>query len=200
MESHVHIDEAEASREIYRVHLPGAENDLCSLRELRQLALSKVITPGTLISKEGGNVQTPARSIPSVFSHRSTRVALALWFIGLEQLYLGDIRGFFIRVALLVPLYYWLISVDSFHDIGSVVLILILPFATVMYWGLFFFAALVTSLTGRWDQLINERFYALLLATLASISLVFAGFIWLTSGYRVFTRTAVDREGRPLLD
>ena len=104
MESIFQIDEAEASRKTYRVHLPGAENDLYSALELRQMALKKVITPRTPISIEGENIRVPASSIHTVYSPRSRLFTLVLWCVGCVALVQFFALVGFIAVLIKLPI------------------------------------------------------------------------------------------------
>ena len=75
MSDNLIISPQEARREIYRVMIPGAESDLYSLLELREMALRKIISPRTNIRREGDSFQVTADSIPTVYSTRESGMA-----------------------------------------------------------------------------------------------------------------------------
>jgi hypothetical protein len=100
-------------------------------------------------------------------------VAAGLWFFGLEQLYLGDVRGFVIRTALSSP--------------GWV----------FFEWGAHAVSRGLEPWTGE-----EAVLAILLLPAIAAVMLIpaaIAAYFWLVAGYKLVTGTAIDREGRPLL-
>jgi hypothetical protein len=62
----------------YQVHLPYMAGRLVGYAELRQLATSGVLQPGTLVQVEGEPYAVPASSVPGVFSDKEYLVALLL--------------------------------------------------------------------------------------------------------------------------
>ncbi len=111
MSDNLIISPQEARREIYRVMIPGAENDLYSLLELREMALRKIISPRTIIRREGDNFQVTADSIPTVFSTRESGMAtfLAIFLPGIDQFYLGKIDIGIWKMLSAIPLFPFLI-------------------------------------------------------------------------------------------
>jgi hypothetical protein len=77
----------------YQVHLPYMAGRLVSYAELRQLATSGVLRPGTLVQVEGEPYAVPASSVPAVFSDKEYLVALLLSIflggLGVDRFYVG---------------------------------------------------------------------------------------------------------------
>jgi hypothetical protein len=82
-----------AAQGAYHVMLPGMQERLLHLGELRELAKQGLVAPFTMVQLEGDPFAVPARSVPGLFSTRSFTTALILSILlgqlGVDRFYLG---------------------------------------------------------------------------------------------------------------